>query len=194
MNKWLLSKLLEYGIANDDDLYKYGLNALSLMVPAAICLLIIGWIFSEFVFSFIFLILFAYIRGYYPGGHLKSKLACFVGTIGFFILLLACKESILENIHVHTNAYILIILILGTIMQTTKLLTNNIDDTPIKKSILVITITEICFFIAWIFNIQVLQEAILLALTCNFVLFTTETLRKWIVNKTSIKSANVTQN
>lgn len=185
LNEWILSKLIEHKIADEKEIYKYryGITSLSFMIPGAIVLLLVGIVFNEFAFSIGFLFIFALIRGYYPGGHLKTKLLCFIGSVSSFTLLLINKEYLLTHIHVHTQAYLFTVLILGIIMQLIKILTNNMNDKRCRKGLFVIMLVQILFILASVWNITFLQESIVLSMICNFMLFLVEEIRKAIKAK-----------
>lgn len=187
MKDWFLQKLVEYKVTDEKNKYKYryGINALFILVPGTFCMIFVGGLFGELAFTFSFLLPFALVRGHYPGGHLKTKLQCFICSVGSFILLLIGKEELLKSIsHVHTHAYLIIVFTLGTIMQITKLLTNNIDDKRCIKAILRISGIKVCFIIAMIFEISFLEDGILLAIILNFLLFLLKQVQLGLKEKT----------
>lgn len=170
----IVSKLIQYGIADESNRlqYRYGVSALTILIPSIMTLVVIGIIFDELLFSIAFLIMYAKIREYFYGIHLKSKMLCFFGSNILFVAILISKR-VLNVGWIISSSGIFILVVLSVIMQITKIYNK---DKNCVKSIIIMCIALIMFIIGFVWQVEFLSIAIFYSVVSNFVLYMLKTL------------------
>ncbi len=94
------------------ELYKYGLERFLYKMVSYLTLLLLALHMKLFIQSAVFLIFFILLRERTGGYHASTKLRCFIGTIGIYILPMKLVIPIL----IENNIIAWILLILSTLL------------------------------------------------------------------------------
>lgn len=84
--------MVEYLVINeivqekDREIYTYGLEVFGLKCVNYGTIILLSYIFDDFVPTIFFMICFLSLRGRTGGFHLKSAISCYIGTVGIYVL------------------------------------------------------------------------------------------------------------